>query len=328
MARRIIALALLALVLASSVYADGLPADDIGSTMLDGAAASAGVDVDGDDIADMTVSESVEVVTEPLVSEDPVRTFLNLFSFLQRDLGEGGLVVLDDRTMELVTSTGTSHTPEWFFADGLPENLIFGYVPDVPPLAAMAFVSLVPDSRHAIQELRPYLDSGDHVFMYIGMRLDNVPDDFVLRPVEYDYFEVLVRRALSLRGLDDDMAIGALCAEYGLGGTDELVMMVIQDPAILDGLVDQAAMMLFPRTVNDASSFGKAGVVLLIVAGILAVTAIVASVILHLAGIRKGSRKSADETAEDAGNPDSDADISALEADNEAGEKEKDDNEE
>ena len=53
MARRIIALALLALVLASSVYADGLPTDDIGSTMLDGAAASAGVDVDGDDIADI-----------------------------------------------------------------------------------------------------------------------------------------------------------------------------------------------------------------------------------------------------------------------------------
>ena len=218
--------------------------------------------------------EDMEVVSNPVVTADPVLTFLNLYSFLQRDLGQGGLVIMDNETMELITSTGTSSTPEGFFDNTFPSNTMFGYIPDVPPEVAALFAAMVPGSTHALEALKPVIAQGKPVFMFIGMRLEQVPEDTVIKPLDVYYVEKAIRQSCNLRGLDDEKAFEALRDSHGFETDDELVLYLIENPEEISAMIDEAAAIMYPRNVNDNSGLVKLGMLFLSVAGALGIIGI------------------------------------------------------
>ena len=223
--------------------------------------------------------EGMEIVAEPIVSDDPIRTFLNLYSFLQRDLGEGGIVVMDDTTMELVTAVMTSSTGERFFASGVPDNTMYGYIPSVPPAAAMLILGMTPNSREAVEQMKTLVVENRKVFMFIAMRLEHVPEETVIKPLDVHLVENTVRSAFDHRGLDADKAFDVLCDELGLETADDLIVYIITDPMQLDGLIDRAAQLMYPRSERDNSTLVTLALVLFASGGILAALAIVVAVV-------------------------------------------------
>ena len=215
--------------------------------------------------------QGMEIVAEPIVSDDPIRTFLNLYSFLQRDLGEGGIVVLDDTTMELVTSVTT-----------------------VPPAAAMLILGMTPDSREAVEQMKTLVVENRKVFLFIAMRLEHVPEDTVIKPLDVHLVEKTVRAAFDHRGLDADRAFDVLCDELGLETADDLIVYIITDPMQLDGLIDRAAQLMYPRSERDNSAFVTLALVLFASGGILAGLAIVVAVV-PLVEEKKRTRKAEKE---------------------------------
>lgn len=238
--------------------------------------------------------QGMEIVAEPIVSDDPIRTFLNLYSFLQRDLGEGGIVVMDDTTMELVTSVTTSTTPERFFANGVPDNTMYGYMPSVPPAAAMLILGMTPNSREAVEQMKTLVVENRKVFLFIAMRLEHVPEDTVIKPLDVHLVEKTVRSAFDHRGLDADRAFDVLCDELGLETADDLIVYIITDPMQLDGLIDRAAQLMYPRSERDNSAFVTLALVLFASGGILAGLAIVVAVV-PLVEEKKRTRKAEKE---------------------------------
>lgn len=234
--------------------------------------------------------QGMEIVAEPIVTDDPIRTFLNLYSFLQRDLGEGGIVVMDDETMELVTSVTTTSTGERFFASGVPDNTMYGYIPSVPPAAAMLILGMTPDSREAVEQMKTLVVENRKVFLFIAMRLEHVPEDTVIKPLDVHLVEKTVRAAFDHRGLDADRAFDVLCVELGLETADDLIVYIITDPMQLDGLIDRAAQLMYPRSERDNSAFVTLALVLFASGGILAGLAIVVAVV-PLVEEKKRTRK-------------------------------------
>ena len=202
----------------------------------------------------MTLEKEMEVVSSPIVTEDPVTTFLNLYSYLQRDMGEGGLIIMDNETMELITATGTSHTPAAFFGNTFPDNTMIGYIPSVPADVASVFAAMVPDSRHAIEALKPYIAEDKDVFLFIGMRLENVPEDTVIKPLDVFYIEEALRDTFNHRGLDADKAFALLCEERDFESVDDLIIYVIENPTSVETLIAEAASLMYPRTALSDNS--------------------------------------------------------------------------
>lgn len=219
----------------------------------------------------MSLEEEMEVVSSPVVTEDPVTTFLNLYSYLQRDMGEGGLIVMDNETMELITATGTSHTPAAFFGNTFPDNTMIGYIPSVPADVASVFAAMVPDSRHAIEALKPYIAENKDVFLFIGMRLENVPEDTVIKPLDVFYIEEALRDTFNHRGLDADKAFALLCEERNFESVDDLIIYVIENPSSVETLIAEAASLMYPRTgASDNSALITVATMLFAVALALA----------------------------------------------------------
>lgn len=222
-----------------------------------------------------SVEKQMEIVSSPVVTADPVTTFLNLYSYLQRDLGEGGIIVLDNETMALITATGTTHTPTSFFGRTFPDNTMTGYIPDVPADFATAIVAMVPDSKHAIEALKPYVADGRHVFLFIGMRLENVPDDTVIKPLDVFWIEDAMRERFDHRGLDADTAFSVLCNDMGFENNDELILYVIKDPSQFESLIARASSLMYPRqNTSTASVMLVVGVTLFLAVVIIAVSAL------------------------------------------------------
>ena len=92
---------------------------------------------------------------------------------------------------------------------------------------------------------------------------------------------------------DGQVRYSPMCNDAG-GCVDDLIVYIITDPMQLDGLIDRAAQLMYPRSERDNSAFVTLALVLFASGGILAGLAIVVAVV-PLVEEKKRTRKAEKE---------------------------------